>query len=154
MKKNDTFSAKKILFYAIFSVYIILLNLSCSSRTEGYFASYEEFIESSYYKGGWMPDAILPKSSYDISIKNDLDVNKVWVALSFKKYDSIGNVLINSKTERSERIQKLYQRYTSEYEKDKKYWNQPMILYGKAGDNQYYAINRSENRIYYLRTGY
>lgn len=140
------------IIYCLFVIITLsILNIACS-RTEGFFTNYDEFTESSYFQGGWMPETVLPKSSYDIHIKNDLDVNRVWVRLSYKKNDSLVNLLKNSKIYKSERIEKLYKKYTAEYGKNIKYWSQPIILFGKISDNQYFAINPNENKMYYLRT--
>jgi hypothetical protein len=151
MKEKSIIYVKKIFFFMIFTVYI--LNISCS-RTEGHFVSYEEFIESNYFKGKWVPETVLPKTSYNIYIKNDLDVNKVWLSLYYKKNDSIVSVLKNSKTQKTESIQSLFKKYSSEYGKNKKYWDEPTLLFGKVDDNQYYSINKNKSIIYYLRTGY
>jgi hypothetical protein len=69
----------------------IPLILSCNlDIVEVYFSNYEDIGEDGVFEGGGIP-RFLPRSSYDIHYKADLDVGKVWVTFKFAK-DDLGNI--------------------------------------------------------------
>lgn len=64
--------------YLVCYLFIVVGALGCD-RMHGIFSTYDDFIESSFFKGGWVLDSLLLKSTFDIHVSNDLDNNKVWL---------------------------------------------------------------------------
>jgi len=69
---------------------MIILSLftyfACSETQDAYYNNIDDAIKQSAVEKGWIPD-ILPKSSYEIYERHDLDTNTVWLRFKFDKRD-------------------------------------------------------------------
>jgi hypothetical protein len=69
-------------------VFILLLFLiiACSETQDAFYKNIDEAIKHSAIEKGWIPN-ILPRSSYEIYERHDIDTNTVWLKFKFDKMD-------------------------------------------------------------------
>lgn len=139
----------------IFHLFLVALSVGCDNLHRDY-STYNEFVKSSFYKGGWVPDSILLTTSYDIHISNDLDNNKVWLTYSFEKDDKDLSHLLSESPDSCliAEVRSLFIRYKDRFKTKEAYWYNSDIIFGKMSNNQYYAINASNYQLSYLGLGY
>ena len=68
-------------------IWVWLFNLYLSlDIARSFYKTREIAVEQKLFRRGWLPD-ILPKSSCNISVTNDLDLNKSKGSFSFREHD-------------------------------------------------------------------
>ena len=68
------------------SILLLSVIVACGETRDAFYKNIYEAIEHGAVERGWIPD-ILPKSSYEIYERHDLDTNTVWLRFKFNKQD-------------------------------------------------------------------
>jgi hypothetical protein len=68
------------------SILLSLCILACSETIDTSYKNIDEAMKHGAFEKGWLPN-ILPRSSYEIYERHDLDTNTVWLRFKFDKRD-------------------------------------------------------------------
>lgn len=82
----------KIFIILLVCILIFINFYTCSDKMEKHYSSYEDIVNDGGFKRGWVPK-FLPESSYDIFLKSDIDINKVWLTFRFR-FEHLNNIQV------------------------------------------------------------